>query len=95
MEKKSFIICIILILIIVLFIILNSKPKDNDETYIDSPQKIEVIKDEKSDEYIIYNKSNGEEIARSKDEGMIYIYEIDPNYDPHMEFTFEQPKNNP
>lgn len=31
-------------------------------------------------QYVIYNKKNGEEIARNPDKASLYIYEIDPDY---------------
>lgn len=70
----------------------NRKKQNLSEVSIDEfEEKIitGIIQDNETNEYIVYNKKTGEEIARSSDESSLYIYTIDPNYNPKLSNTEE------
>ena len=70
----------------------NRKKQNLSEVSIDEfEEKIitGIIQDNETNEYIVYNKKTGEEIARSSDGSSLYIYTIDPNYNPKLSNTEE------
>ena len=91
MKKKIIIIAIIVILIIIIWGTRNKK-----ENSLESVEKTEditpssIIQDSETGEYVVYNEETGEEIARSEDEGSLYIYTIDPDYNPRMPLSEDE-----
>ncbi|MBR2290394.1 MAG: hypothetical protein IJ867_07460 [Clostridia bacterium] len=85
MNKKRILILVILIIIILIGIVLLRKRKKVIHVENEISERIKVsnvVQDEQTGEYVIYNLETGEEIARSEDEVSLYIYTLDPNYDP-------------
>ena len=98
MNKKVIIILSIIVIIIISFMILFNKSKktksNENEINNNAKEKVaEIIQDEQTGEYIVYNKKNGEEIARGYEESSLYIYTIDPDYDPKLPMAEENLDN--
>jgi len=84
MQKKVITsIFVIVVLIIIILIIRNvSKRKGNNSiSYIEEKREVSnIIKDEETGEYVIYDKETGDEIARSIFPSELHIYEVNPDY---------------
>jgi len=85
-RKIIFTICIALVL---LFTVFTFKKKfSNTDTVMttevdrETDRKTTISKDEETGEYVVYDKNTGDEIARSFEENDLYIYEIDPEFNP-------------
>lgn len=85
MNKKVMLgIGAITIFVLILVMVNNKKNKNNNEKNVSQEVKVSnIVQDEETGEYYIYNQETGEEIARSEDRIALHIYEIDPNYNPN------------
>lgn len=84
MDKKKFIICIIIILFIVfvLFITSNKIVKnDNKHQNIVKKNEVRIEKDNESGNIVVYS-SNNEVIVDGIDESMIKFYQDNPDFEP-------------
>jgi len=88
MIKKVLIITFIIIFILVLLLVsVFSKKIINDGVTVSADKKEKksyIEKDEETGEFVVYNKNTGEIIARSDNEMDVYIYTIDPEYNPEF-----------
>ena len=85
MNKKEMVSIVIVVIFIIILLILKNRNNSNirNDTGFKIDEKINsssIVQDEETGEYVIYNKENGEEIARNPDKASLYIYEIDPDY---------------
>ncbi len=74
-----------ILLVIMMYLIFGIHKKNNVNNISETNNDdilTEILQDEETGEFIIYNKENGEEIARSFDKSNLRIYEIDPSYNP-------------
>ena len=83
MNKRKMMIVIIIILVVAFALLTKKKNNVKRESDNSEDRKIsDIIQDEETGEYIIYNQETGEEIARSKNKESLYIYRIDSDYNP-------------
>lgn len=81
-DTKTKIIIYIIVLIIFGFIIFNLLNKNNTET-IEENIVSNIQYNNETGEYYIKDK-NGEILHSTQDEASLYIYTIDPEYDPKI-----------
>ena len=87
MNKKVMIgICLIAVFMVIILVVRTKKEKLDDATgnsgSVEEIHVSDIVQDEETGEYVIYDKETGEELARSEDKGSLYIYTIDPDYNP-------------
>lgn len=86
MNKKIIIVICFVTIFLGFIVIKSSKNRHNTEK---NSQKItqntvRILKDDVTEEYLVYNLETGDVIARGMNKEELYIYEIDPDYDPKV-----------
>lgn len=86
MNKKVTIIVIIIVLIVFSLVIFSTSDDRNrsikKENRMTDDFKNSISFDEGTGEFVVFDEETGDEIARGEDEVSLYIYKIDPTYNP-------------
>lgn len=82
MNKKILIVLIVFFIIICTLIMVNNS-KSQEEKGKENLNNLEIMQDENSKMYYITDE-NGEIIHEAEDKESLYIYTIDPEYDPKI-----------
>ena len=83
MNQKIKIILLIIVIVIIIISYKISLNKKNDKSTISENITSNIWYNEDSGLYYITNK-DGEILRESENEGELYIYTIDPDYDPKI-----------
>lgn len=87
MNKKNIIILIVIsifLVVIIRKIIVKANTNNLSENEFDI-EISNIVRDEQTGEYVIYDVKTGMEVRRSQDEADLYIYEVNPDYNPRMQ----------
>ncbi len=86
-ENKRYILLILIIIFIIVIIFGINKLKANKNNLQESENttKINVVQNELSGEYELYNET-GDLIKTAPDNSMLEIYKTDPTYNPNPNF---------
>lgn len=81
MNKRIIIVLIVIVLIIISIVVIR-KNKNSSETRDVQSNYNSIVVDEETNEFVVHDKVTGEEKVRGNVEEGLYIYEVNPDYEP-------------